>query len=274
MQQTEYPINAALTEYLRGRLSDLPALASLTVLDTVDSTNTYLRRLGDQDAAAGTVVLARQQSAGKGRQGRAFFSPPDTGLYLSMLVKPDCAAENILALTPMAAVAAAETVEAVSGEQTQIKWVNDLLLHGKKVCGILCESKFAQNAPKPDYVIVGIGTNLTAPPEGFPPELCEIAGAVFAHCEEPQRLFLQAAETLIRRLFAQYAGLAQKAYLSGYRARLSTVGKDILVMENGIIRQAKALAADDDLRLLVRYADGTEGWRSTGEIRIREQKTE
>ena len=271
MYQTEYPINAALTECLRGKLADLPALTSLTVLDTVDSTNNYLRMLGDSGAGSGTVVLARQQTAGKGRQGRAFYSPPDTGLYLSLLVKPDCIAADILALTPMAAVAAAETVETVSGEPVQIKWVNDLLLHGKKICGILCESKFTQNAAKPDYVIIGAGINLTAPPEGFPPEIADIAGAVSVHCEDASGLFLRTAETLVRRLFAQYAGLAQRTYLAGYRARLGTIGKQVLVLENGVSRPAAALAVDDDLRLLVRYEDGTEQWRSTGEIRIREK---
>lgn len=269
MLQTEYPINAALTACLRGRLSDLSGLQSLTVLDTVDSTNNYLRALGDSGAPDGTVVLARQQTAGKGRQGRAFYSPPDTGLYLSALFQPDCTAADILALTPMAAVAAAEAIETVSGEQTEIKWVNDLLLHGKKICGILCESKFAQNAAKPDYVIIGIGINLTAPPEGFPPELAEIAGAVSDRCEDAATLFLRTAEALVRRLFAQYAGLRHRAYLAGYRARLGTLGRDILVLENGISRPARALAVDDDLRLLVRYENGAEQWRSTGEIRIR-----
>ena len=264
-----YPINAALTDSLRGSFSDLPALTALTVLDTVDSTNNYLRALADRGASAGTVVLAQQQTAGKGRQGRSFYSPPDTGLYLSLLLKPDCAAEDILTLTPMAAVAAAEAVEAVSGETVRIKWVNDLLLRGKKICGILCESKFAQNTAKPDYVIVGIGINLTAPPDGFPPELREIAGAIFSRHDDPAALFRQCAEALIRRLFAQFEGLRERRYLEGYRARLDSLGKPILVLENGVSRPAVALAADDDLRLLVRYADGTEEWRSTGEIRIR-----
>ena len=264
-----YPINAALTDSLRGSLADLPALTALTVLDTVDSTNNYLRALAEAGAASGTAVLARQQTAGKGRQGRSFYSPPDSGLYLSLLLRPECTAQDVLALTPMAAVAAAEAVEAVSGEAVRIKWVNDLLLHGKKICGILCESKFAQNTANPDYVIVGTGINLTAPPDGFPPEIREIAGAVFARHDAPAALFRQCAEALIRRLFAQYAGLHEKQYLAGYRARLDSIGKPILVLENGVSRPAVALAADDDLRLLVRYADGTEEWRSTGEIRIR-----
>lgn len=262
-----FPINSAWTDSLRHALSDLPELTHLLVFDSVDSTNTLLRRLGDQGAEAGTVILARQQTAGKGRQGRTFFSPPDTGVYLSVLWKP---AQDILSLTPMAAVAAAETVEQISGKAVQIKWVNDLLLQRKKICGILCESKFTENCAVPDYVIVGTGINLMPPPDGFPADIRQTAGTVFSGYADAQARFLQCAEILTRRLFAQYAGRSQRAYLSGYRARLSSLNREILVLENGVTRRAYALAVDDDLRLLVRYADGSEQWRSTGEIRIRE----
>ncbi|MBR5370686.1 MAG: biotin--[Oscillospiraceae bacterium] len=263
----EYPISRAWTDSLRRTVSDIPELRQLLVFDCVDSTNTLLRTLGDSGAEEGTVVIARQQTAGRGRQGRSFYSPPDTGIYLSALFKPQ---RDILALTPMAAAAAAEAVEALSGEQVQIKWVNDLLLRRKKICGILCESRFTENCGIPDYAIVGIGINLMPPPDGFPPEIQDIAGTVFPSYAAPEERFMRCAELLTRRIFAQYRGLGQKAYLESYRARLSSLYKEILVLENGETRKAYALAVDDDLRLLVRYEDGQEEWRSTGEIRIRE----
>lgn len=239
----------------------------LCCYDCVTSTNDLARAFAEDGAPAGTVVIAKQQTAGRGRQGRVFFSPPDTGLYLSMVLRP--AAEQVSLLTPMAAVAAAEAVERCCGEKTAIKWVNDLLLRGKKICGILAESRFSCADAAPDYVVVGIGINLIEPQEGFPEALRDIAGAVFPAGADPQTAFADCAAELIEALLRENARLAERHYLNGYRERLCVLGRQITVSENGSDRSAVALDADDDLRLLVRYADGTEQWRSTGEIRIR-----
>ena len=253
---------------IQERLPDDAKCVHLHVFDTVTSTNDLLREAAEQDAPEFTVYAARQQTAGKGRQGRQFYSPPQTGLYLSMLLRPQIQAAETLALTPMAAVAAAEAVEQCTGQSVQIKWVNDLLLRGRKICGILTESKFSAGTA-PDYVIVGIGINLTEPESGFPADLQKIAGAVYPQGTDAADAFADCAAALIAALLRQYRQLAQKGYLSGYRERLCVLGRPVTVIENGTEREATALAADDDLRLLVRYADGTEQWRATGEIRIR-----
>lgn len=247
--------------------ADLPDIR-LRVFDTVTSTNDLLRNAAADGAPEYTVYAARSQTAGKGRQGRQFFSPPQTGLYLSILLKPQSAPAAALAVTPMAAVAAAEAIEHCSGQNVQIKWVNDLLLNGKKICGILAESQFS-DADTLDYVILGIGINLLPPAQGFPPELQQIAGAVYPAGADAETAFTDCAAALISALIREYRRLPEKHYLSGYRERLCMLGKAVTVCENGIEQQAVALAADDDLRLLVRYPDGTEQWRSTGEIRIR-----
>ena len=257
-----------MTGRIAARLPADAQDAKLHIFDTVTSTNDLLRDAAEHGAPEFTVYAARQQTAGKGRQGRQFYSPPQTGLYLSMLLRPQIAAAETLALTPMAAVAAAEAVEQCTGRQVQIKWVNDLLLDGRKICGILAESKFSADAV-PEYVIVGIGINLTEPEGGFPAELQEIAGAVYPQDAVPADAFADCAAALIAALMRQYRKLPEKGYLAGYRARLCVLGRPVTVNENGIERPATALAVDDDLRLLVRYADGTEQWRSTGEIRIR-----
>ena len=241
---------------------------SLQVFDSVTSTNDLLREAAERNAPEFTVFAAKQQTAGKGRQGRQFYSPPQTGLYLSILFRPQIAPADTLALTPMAAVAAADAVERCTGKQVQIKWVNDLLLGGRKICGILAESQFS-DAETLDYVIVGIGINLLEPPQGFPPEIRDIAGAVYPAEANAETAFTDCAAALISALMREYRGLPQKHYLTGYRSRLCMLGKTVTVCENGTERQAQAIAVDDDLRLLVRYADGTEQWRSTGEIRIR-----
>ncbi len=253
-----------------SRLTPDAAGVRLHVFDSVTSTNDLLRDAAANGAPEFTVFAAKQQTAGKGRQGRQFYSPPQTGLYLSILFRPQIRPEDTLALTPMAAVAAADAVEQCTGQKVQIKWVNDLLLGGKKICGILAESQFS-DADTLDYVIVGIGINLLEPPQGFPPEIKDIAGAVYPQNADAEAAFRDCAAALISALMREYRGLTEKRYLAGYRSRLCMLGQTVTVCENGTERPAQALAVDDDLRLLVRYPDGTEQWRATGEIRIRIQ---
>lgn len=259
------------TQTERRILSRLPIHTPsirLQVMESVTSTNDLLRQAAANGAPEFTVYAAKSQTAGKGRQGRQFYSPPQTGLYLSILLRPQISPAESLALTPLAAVAAAHAVERCSGQSVQIKWVNDLLLNGKKICGILAESQFSV-ADTLDYVIVGIGINLLPPPQGFPPELKQIAGAVYPADANAESAFIDCAAELISSLIYEYRRLPEKHYLAGYRSRLCMLGTEITVCENGMERAAIALAVDDALRLLVRYSDGTEQWRSTGEIRIR-----
>ncbi|MCQ2417565.1 MAG: biotin--[acetyl-CoA-carboxylase] ligase [Oscillospiraceae bacterium] len=240
----------------------------LHLFESVTSTNDMLKLAAEEGAAEGHVFLAKQQTAGKGRQGRSFYSPPMTGLYLSVLYRPEIAPAEALALTPMAAVAAAKAIEQTRREPVQIKWVNDLLLHGRKICGILAESKFSSHGTL-DYVIVGIGINLLMPQNGFPEEIRDIAGAVYPADADAEQVFTDTAAALISHLAREYGGLPEKQYLADYRKRLCVLGKTVTVCENGMERQAAALDVDDDLRLLVQYESGERQWRSTGEIRIR-----
>lgn len=241
---------------------------TVCVYDTVTSTNDLLRDAAAAGAPEGTVILAKAQTAGKGRQGRTFYSPQHTGLYCSVLLRPEMQAEALLRLTPMAAVAAAEAVELVSGRSVQIKWVNDLLLDGKKICGILAETTFSDSGA-PDYAIIGIGINLLEPAGGFPEEIKYIAGAVFPDGTNIEQVFIRLGAALLNAVAAQYRGLAGRKYLKLYRERLCVLNRQVTVLENGTERDAVVLNTDDNLRLLVRYADGTEQWRSTGEIRLK-----
>ena len=112
----------------------------LQVYRTITSTNTVLKTLAAQNAPAGLALVAGEQTAGRGRLGRSFYSPADSGLYLSLLLRPHMSAVQATHLTACAAVAAAETIEELSGRPAQIKWVNDILVNGRKVCGILTEA--------------------------------------------------------------------------------------------------------------------------------------
>lgn len=246
---------------------------ALQIYESVPSTNDVLQQLAEAGAPTGTAIAAQQQTAGKGRMGRTFFSPLGTGLYLSVLVRPQLPPTDALLLTPMAAVATADAIAAVTGKSVQIKWVNDLLREGKKLCGILVQSKIAADGTL-DYAIIGIGINLMTPHGGFPPALAEVATALYTESETPPaQLFESLAQEIVSRLLVESEHLLERRFLTRYRARLCILHTPILVVNTVDAGEqavpAVALDLDENLRLLVRYADGSEQWRSTGEIRIR-----
>ena len=155
-------------------MSEAPSAVKILRFDSLPSTNLKLMELGRQGAPHGTVVFALEQTAGRGTNGRSFFSPPG-GVYLSVLVR-GVERKKLSSVTPMAAVAVRRTVAELCGVETLIKPVNDLYLDGRKVCGILTQA--SSSGPKTDFIVIGVGVNLFAPEGGFPKELSGIAGAI------------------------------------------------------------------------------------------------
>ena len=155
----------------------------VTVVDEVDSTNARVKEWAKAGEAAGAVLIARSQSVGRGRRGRSFYSPAETGLYMSVLLRPAIAPGDTALITTAAAVAACRTVAASADLQLSIKWVNDLLLGSKKIGGILAEGVPAV------YAVLGIGLNLCDPAGGFPMEIAQCAGSLLGvqPCGERQR---------------------------------------------------------------------------------------
>ena len=150
---------------------------TIQVLPEVSSTNTMLREKANEETPEGYVIIANGQTEGRGRRGRSFYSPVDTGIYLSILLRPKEIATNELTnLTSMAAVAACETIEEVSGQTPGIKWVNDIYIDGRKVSGILTEASISMENGSVEYVVVGIGFNVYLPEDGFSGEIKDIAG--------------------------------------------------------------------------------------------------
>jgi len=237
-----------------------------TVHKSVDSTNAALRALAEQGAAEGTVVLAGAQSRGRGRYGRQFYSPAGTGVYLSILLRPAGDPQQTVLLTAAAAAAMCQAMEALGVEHPQIKWVNDIFLHGKKVCGILSEASFSLETGAPEYVVVGAGINVYAPAGGFPAELADIAGAVW-DTPVPDGKNKLAAEFL-NRFWAMYRSGDPADFLEDYRRRSLVVGKPVTVLSGEARRKALALGIDDRCRLRVRFEDGQEQALSYGEVSI------
>lgn len=234
----------------------------------VSSTNTLLKEQAALGAAEGEVIIAESQTAGRGRRGRSFFSPEVSGLYLSLLLRPKFGAEQVAMLTTAAAAAAALAIEDVSRKAADIKWVNDIWLEGHKVCGILCEAGYTPEG-NVDHVIVGMGVNVTAPPEGFPDELKDIAGAVFSTEDAPDEARLAIAEAFLHHFTRFYVNMGAREYFPEYKKRCFLLGKEINVLRDGEAIPATAVDINEHCHLLVRYTDGSEEYLSSGEVSIR-----
>jgi BirA family biotin operon repressor/biotin-[acetyl-CoA-carboxylase] ligase len=252
---------------IQEALSDLP-FCKVQVYDELVSTNLTVREAAKAGASESMVVIADQQTGGYGRYGRSFCSPNGTGLYMSVLLRPEGTPETALLITTAAAVAVAEAIEELTGRYCGIKWVNDLILDGKKVCGILTEGALKASSSSLDYAILGIGINVTEPTGGFPADIQGIAGAILTREQEDFRNRL--AATVLRRFFGYYWCLATRGFFDAYRQRLFFLGQPVRILGAGREEsRAVALDIDGDFRLLVRYDDGREEALSSGEIGIR-----
>lgn len=238
----------------------------ISVFSSVTSTNTILKEMAEQGAKEGTVIIAEEQTAGRGRTGKQFYSPKGTGIYISILLRPDIPAEESLFLTTSAAVATARAIEDVSDKRALIKWVNDIYLEDKKTCGILTEGAFNVETGKLDYAIVGIGINVCIPDGGFPDNIKDIATAIF----DKQTDSINKRSILIANLLdyftEYYKDFKSKSYVKEYIERSMIIGKTITVIEGSKTSVAKAIDIDKNCRLKVQFEDGTTKWLSSGEV--------
>jgi len=257
---------AILSKQSVERFLDVPL--RVQVYGEVDSTNTLVRQAAEAGEAEGLIIIASKQTAGRGRRGRSFHSPESTGLYMTALLRPDLAAQDAALMTTLAAVAVAEAIEAVSGRESAIKWVNDVYLDGKKVCGILTEAAMDLETGKLSFAAVGIGVNLVPPMGGFPADIQNIACAVFEHLPTPDAASRLAAE-IWNRFFQYYRHLPNTGFLDAYRRRSFLLGREIEVLRGNEAIPAVAIAIDDRAGLTVRYADGREETLSSGEVSVR-----
>lgn len=251
-----------------GHLAD-PKRYFLHVHDTVTSTNTLLRELAQQDAPEGTVVLANAQTAGRGRCGRVFYSPCRSGIYMSLLLRPKLPVEETLFITAAAAVSVADAIDVAAGVRTRIKWVNDIYLQERKVCGILTEGALDLENGMLRYAVLGIGINIAPPEDGFPPELSGIAGSLFPDGQVPEGFADKLAAGVLSAFDARYRALPSHDFLTRYRDQSMLTGRQVTVVQGEREQKALVLGIDDACRLQVRYPDGSEAALSSGEVRIR-----
>ena len=241
--------------------------ASVDVYDTVSSTNTLMKQEG-HSLPHGSITVASHQSLGRGRLGRAFFSPSASGIYMSILLKPSFSVSETPLITTCAAVSVCEAIESLSEVKPKIKWVNDIFVNDKKVCGILTESVFSPDGNL-DFCVLGIGINVYPPECGFPDDILSIAGHVFNKSEESLKNRLVAA--VYNSFMQHYKTITSRSYIEEYKKRCFILGKRINVISHTSSSPVSALALDidNDCRLLVKYDDSSTQYLSTGEIIIR-----
>ncbi len=238
----------------------------ITVVDTICSTNSELKKAALDGLPEGSVLIAREQTGGRGRMGRSFFSPKGTGIYMSLLLRPTMLAKNALNLTTAAAVAVAKAIEAVCGGDVQIKWVNDIFVGGKKVCGILTEAAVNIETGGLQFAVVGIGLNAQEPEGGFPKDIKEIAAALPNSKGFKNRLTAE----ILNEFFKFYQnGKLQGDYYEEYRNRLFILGKQVEVIKGEHTKTARAADISPDFSLLVEYDNGEQEWLSSGEVRVK-----
>lgn len=241
---------------------------TIDVLKRVDSTNLEVKRQALDGAGHGLVVLAEEQTMGKGRRGRSFYSPAGTGIYMSVLLRPSLEqSKNIILMTTVASVAVCRAIRKVLHQEPEIKWVNDVYLRGKKICGILTEAVSDIESGQIDTVIVGIGINYHMPEEGLPEELREIMGFVCTDGEMVPRNTLVAA--VLNELFTLYENLGSREYIKDYKRWSNVIGKKVRFTSGNEWQDAFALDIDDDGGLIVQTEDGEEKTLRTGEITLR-----
>lgn len=236
---------------------------------SVTSTNTVMRSLAENGEKEGYLLVSSEQTAGKGRRGRSFVSKSGTGVYFSLLLRPDLSPSDSLLITTCAACAVAKAIEKNTGRRTEIKWVNDIFVDGKKVCGILTEASIDLEGGGLSWAVLGIGINLFFPDGTLPEELRGVAGSVFENDSFGADDAAKLVADTVNFFMENYYSLTEKAFLEDYRSRSYLDGKQVIVIKNGKEKKGEALGIDDDFRLKVKYDDGSEEKLSSGEVSTR-----
>ena len=236
------------------------ASVSVYVYDEVDSTNTEAKRLLTQGVEGSFLVVSDQQTGGRGRRGRAFFSPKGSGLYMTLALTQAWELRDAVGVTAFTALCVARAIQRVCNKDPQIKWVNDLYVDGKKVCGILTEAVTDVESGSLDALLIGIGVNVRACE--LPEELRPIVG--FLNCEGRVRNQLAAEITNELMLYDPKRPLD----VAEYKQRSMVLGKSVRFTCNGAWRDGKAVDVNVDGGLIVETPEGLETLRS-GEITLR-----
>lgn len=254
---------------IRQLLRKSAADAEITIKDTVTSTNTLLRSAAENGAPDKTVLIANEQTEGRGRRGKSFYSPADSGIYMSILLRPDFGADKAYILTAGAAVAAVRAVKKVCGIDAGIKWVNDIMLDGKKICGILTEAVTDFESGSLQYAVMGLGINISRPKGGFPSEISDIASSLYSYEVADNELKCSLAAEILNSFFDIYGHTSVERLINEYKKYSVVLGKRIKVISAGTEYFATAVDIDNDARLVVKDNEGNIHTLSSAEVSVR-----
>ena len=284
---------------LFGKYLREPQRIRFLVRDSVTSTNLLVKDLGAQGAPEGILMVASEQTQGRGRLGRRFESPKGTGLYATLLLRPELPLAQSLQITILTAVAVAEGIEAAAGLRPEIKWVNDIYLGDRKVCGILAESSLLPGTDRIAYTALGFGINLEEPQGGFKGTAEGIAGALYPYGTMPEGFRERLLAEVVNRILMYYDELVscrttieqsdiadsvntagrtvtsgtELSYMARYRASDYLFGKDVWLLDDitkpDSARPAHAIAIDEEGRLIVTLPDGSTEAISAGDVTLR-----
>ena len=239
---------------------------NIIVLDEVDSTNNYAKKLAASGAEHGTTVIADSQSAGKGRLGRSFVSPKGTGIYMSVIIRPDFSMETARLLTSCVACAAAEAVQELCGASVDIKWVNDLYMNGRKICGILTEASLCTETKSIGYAVIGIGINVLGR-DNLGDVLKDTASTVEA--ESGVKISRNSLCSVLLNKLEEYLGkIETREFLSEYRRRELLTGRLITANAGGEAITGTAVGIGENAELILRLEDGTVRSFGSGEANL------
>jgi BirA family transcriptional regulator, biotin operon repressor / biotin---[acetyl-CoA-carboxylase] ligase len=243
---------------------------NINVYKTINSTNTAIKELAINREKEGTVIIAEEQTEGRGRFGRKFHSPKGTGIYMSILLRPQIHSSRAFLITTATAVAVAEAIESISNKEAKIKWVNDIYCDNKKVCGILTEASFDFESGMIDYAVLGIGINVKSPEGGFTEEIKDIATSIFNNENSTSAdIRSRLISEVLNRFWDYYKNIEDKLFLEEYKSRSLLINKEINILSRNSSERAVAIEIDDECRLKVRMHDGSIRLLSSGEVSIR-----
>lgn len=251
---------------IRSKLND--DRFSFVIKGCVSSTNTILKEMAENAAAEYTVLISDFQTGGRGRLGRSFYSPPGTGIYMSILLRPDKNINDSLLLTTCMAVCCARAIEQISQKDAKIKWVNDIYVEERKVCGILSEASVDSESGNLRYAVVGIGINVFAPKEGFPEDIKTKAGSLFEFEHERGSIRSDIIAGILNNFISFYPNISKNDFIDEYRSRSFLDNREIEVLRMNGSEKATALSIDDELRLVVKYQNGSTEALSHGDVSI------
>lgn len=235
---------------------------------TISSTNEVAKNLALSGAKHGTVVISEEQTAGKGRLGRSFYSPANTGIYMSIILRPNLTAMDSVLITTSSSVAICDAISKVTGIESQIKWINDIFINNKKVGGILTEASTNFESGTIDYIILGIGINFNKPKDNFPTELKDIAASLYNNnCNGINRNMLCAE--IINNILNIIPQIKIYDFIPEYKKRSIILNEEIIYTSGGISSKGKAIDINKDGSLVVKHDDGSIKVLNSGEVSIR-----